>query len=142
MFDTVLDCEQRLFVLKSLEHPEPFLMNCIFQLFHDSFIFFPELFDYSVSVLNCGHQSWTQYFTSHSVFAHSRTEFIHLAEHFIQMHVQLKIPWFPPVLFRFSSALSSVVSICWSLCCWLCWFPKQSSPPRTCRLCLLIIQPL
>lgn len=38
-----LDCEQRLFVLKSLEHPEPFLMNCIFQLFHDSFIFSPEL---------------------------------------------------------------------------------------------------
>lgn len=137
-----LGCEQRLFVLKSLEHPEPFLMNCVFQLFHDSFIFFPELFDYSISVLSCGHQSWTQYFTSHSVFPHSRIAFIHLAEYLTQKQVQMKTPWFPPDLFRFASALNSVVSVCWSLCWLVVLVPRAVQSPPYCRLCLLILQPL
>lgn len=105
-------------------------------------LFFPELFDYSISVLDCGHQSWTQYFTSHSVFAHSEVAFIHLAEHLTQMHVQLKTPWFPPVLFRLSSALNSVVAVCWSLCWLIVLVPKTIQSPLYCRLCLLIIQPL
>lgn len=112
-------------------------------MFSNSFVilpsFFSELSDYSISVLNCGHQSWTSYFTSRSVFPQSGIAFTLLAEHLTQMHVQLKTPWFPPVLFRFVSIVNRVVSVCWSLCWLVVLVPKAIQSPLYCRLCLLII---
>lgn len=50
----VLDCEQRLFVLKSLEHSDIVLMNCVFQ--HKSFMI---LWSFVLNSLTTEYLCWT-----------------------------------------------------------------------------------
>lgn len=126
----VLDCEQRLFVLISLEHPDIFLMNCFPTLSQ-----FFDLLSWTLWLLNTCAELWASKLDTvfhipfsistlkDCVHSFSRTSYPNACS--------TENPLVSPrVLCRFSGALASVVSACWSLC-WLCWFPEQSNPPCT-----------